>query len=51
MTPPAIMVVSDWPVLAKAPVTEDWPAPSAVVVCGGALPVPFDGDLVVDTEF
>ena len=45
------MVVSDWAVLAKAPVIEDWLASSAEVVRGSAFPLLLDGDLVVDTEF
>ena len=51
MTPPATMVVSDWAVLAKAPVIEDWAALSAVVVRASAFPELFDGDLVVDADF
>ena len=50
MTPPATTVVSDWAVLAKAPVMEDWLASSAVFVDVSALPELLDGDLVVDTD-
>ena len=46
MTPPATIVVSDWAVLAKAPVIEGWLAVYGVVVGGGADPVNPDGKLV-----